>query len=385
MGNPFTYPAWDLVSGAPLDPLPYKGVSFGKQVNQPGPWAGMLPLADPRVQKLAWNDASKTGKALLAVDLFGTLIWGGLVWTRKYRKSQKQLVVGATDVGSYFKARLQAADYSATFPENTAIEIVKKVVEDALTVANLEPGITFVVREVGVVPDVEAKYPGTSLQTLESIVNTLSQMGYGAGFDYSFDVAYVPGTTEPMITMTVWFPRQGRLANETGIVLLDGDMLDWEYPEDSTLQATEITVMGSGVGGTVPATASTVVPGYPLLQRTVSHAQILNQQVLDEIALGELGVAAHPVVTPWVELPLRFEGNDPLLPGEFTLGDDLIWRIDPVAGAGTNTSPRFPEGMEAEWRSNAWSLAVADAGVSTLHLDLGIPPVSTLPPPAPPI
>jgi hypothetical protein len=384
MANPFSYPAYDLTTGNPLDPLPYKGVSFGRQVNNAGPWAGLLPITDRGVNKLDWRDASRTGRTLLCVDLLGTLVWSGILWTRKYRKTMKMLQVGATETGSYFRSRIQAESYDTTFEagENPLL-IVKRIMEDALTVSNFGGGLalTVVVHETGVAPHISAQYPGSSLQTIESIVSTLSQMGYGAGFDFSFDAQYKTGTTEPELVLNLWFPRQGRLYSETGIVLLDKDTLDWEYPEDSTQQATEISETGSGTGGVTPATASVALPGYPLLQRANSRTQVISEETLAEIAVGDLGVYSRPIVTPWIELAVP----GPLNPGEFTLGDDLLWRIDPVSGGGENTNPRFPEGMSFEFRIDGYTVTPADQGISTLHLDLAIPPISTIPPPAPPL
>jgi hypothetical protein len=380
--NPFTYPAWDLTTMQPLDALPYKGTTFGQSINAPGPWAGVLPITDPRVQKFDFLDASRTGRTLLCVDLNGTLVWGGIIWTRKYRKTQKLLQVGAAEIGSYFKQRLQAADYTTTFEagENPLL-IVKTIVEDALAVGNIAGGITLSIHEQGEAPKIAESYPSTSLQTLENIVNTLSQMGYGAGFDYSFDVAYEPGTTTPEVILNLWFPRQGRVAEETGIVLLDKDCVDWEYPEDSTPQATSITETGSGGPNIEPANLSTTIPGYPLLERTMSRTQILSEEVLEEIAIGDLGLYCYPVVTPWIELALP----GPLNPGEFTLGDNLLWRVDPVAGGGENTNPRFPDGMSFEWRLAGYTVVPADQGVTTMHLELEIPPIRTVPPPQPPL
>ena len=40
MASPYVYRAWDLTTLAPLDPLPYRGVTVGRQMTQPGPFAG---------------------------------------------------------------------------------------------------------------------------------------------------------------------------------------------------------------------------------------------------------------------------------------------------------------------------------------------------------
>jgi hypothetical protein len=398
-GSPWSYPAWDLMSGLPLDPLPYKNVTFGRQLNTPGPWAGETLVSDPRVQQFNWKDASRTGRTLLCVDLEGVLVWSGILWTRRYRKTQMgKLPVGASEINSWFKQRLQAFNYESTWAteaesiknNGSGVGIVEKIVNDALSVNNFGGGlaITVMTHEVGEAPKIVTQYPATSLQSLESIISTLAQMGYGVGLDYSIDVQYRPGTREPELILNLWFPRMGRTYAESGIVLLDKDCLDWEYPEDSTSQANEVVETGSGTTGSVPVSAASETPrqrveldGYPLLQKVSSHTQIISDATLADVAAGDLGAYCYPVVTPWIELPLP----GPLGFGEFSLGDDLLWRVDPVAGGGENTNPRFPEGMSFEWRMTGWNCTPSDVGVSKLLLDLAIPPLAVIPPPQPPL
>jgi hypothetical protein len=402
--NPFVYKAFDLMSMEELDPLPYTGVSFGRQVNSPGPWTGGLLISDPSVRELRYLESSRPARTALFVDYLGTLIWGGMVWTRKYKESTRTLSVGAQEFGSFFQQRLQALDYGSTWEteagENPLL-IVQKIVEDAQA-KELEMCGKYAAGKIGFAinstageaPPIKVSYPGTQLQTIDSIVSTLSQMGLTAGFDYSFDVEYLPGTKTPGVTMNLWYPRQGRTAGETGITLQASDMTDNEYPEDGTKQATSVTATGSGSGGLQPADViaeEALLEGYPLLEAMVSHTQVNDQSVLVNVAFGEARLRAWPVVTPTQIVPVPLpdsEGNpDPtkFSFGSFSLGDDFIWRVDPVSGEGENRSPRWPKGMDAEWRINGWTCTVPNQGVPTLTIDPGTPPTAPGWPSAPPI
>lgn len=378
-----------------LDSLPYTGVSFGEVLNQPGPWSGSVPLADPRVQALGWADASRPSRTLLCVDVGGVLVWGGIIWTRLYDDGDKLLKVGAQEVGSYFQQRIQAADYTSTWTAGAdPMVIARTVVTDAQNVAHgsIGGGVTFVLNPVGGSgQSVVASFPGTQLGTVQSIVDQLAGMGYTFGFDYSFDVSYIAGTKIPAITMNIWYPRKGRTAAASGIVIEHKDTIGFTYPEDGTKQANSI--FESGGQGTTTIELTTVVPGYPLLEATLSRGDIVSETVLSNSAFNDAGLLVWPLVTPTLTIPVPLPDPatgvaDPahLTFGGFTLGDNLIHRIDPVTvNQGVNACPRFPNGASFEWRINQWTCTVADKGVSTILFDLGVPPTTVLPSPQPPL
>lgn len=410
-GNPFTYPAWDLVAGQPLDTLPYSAVTFGAPLNQPGSFTGevsLAALASAAMRAAAaggvgpqfsYTRATSPSNTALFVDLAGTLIWGGILWTSGYDSSdpEKLLKVGATEFGSYFQARIQAADYSATWAAGLdPMLIAQTVIGNALSAGTVMGGITLTLNSPYSPPSnglqITPSYPGTALQTIDSIVSILSQMGYMAGFDYTFDAAYLPGTNTPSITLNLWYPRKGRTAAQSQLVLLSKDCT-FTHPVDGTQQATQIVETGSGVGTIVPVTASYQPPGYPLLQRTFARSQINDDGTLAAVTANDLGLYLYPVVSPTFTIPVtlpdpvsgQVSPTAPMAFGTFDRGDDFIFRVDPISGGGQNTDPRFPLGCEFEWRINSWQCTVADKGVSQLVLSAGVPPLATIPPPQPPL
>jgi hypothetical protein len=400
-GNPFTYPAWDLVAGTAIDTLPYVGVGFGAPLNQPGSWQGALPLAsmiDPATHTPRYNyaRATQTANTALFVDFAGTLIWGGILWSSNYDSADplKLLKVGAEEFGSYFHRRLQAADYTATWAAGAdPMVIAQTVCTDALAKGTIMGGITLTLNPAGGEggPKIAPSYPGTALQTIDSILSILSQMGYTLGFDYSFDVAYLPGTRTPGITLNFWYPRKGRRAEDSQLVLLAKDCT-FTYPVDGKQQAISITETGGGTAGLTPATAAVALPGYPLLEQTTARSQVSDEGTLSNITLGDLGLYCYPVISPTFTVPVtlpdasgRVPPSAPLAFGTFDRGDDFIFRVDPVAGGGENTDPRFPDGCQFEWRMNAWQCNVADKGLSTVTITAGVPPLATIPPPQPPL
>jgi len=420
MPNPFTYPALNLLTGKVTAALPYQGVSFGQSLNQPGPWTGQISLNDPRVQALGWDQASAPTSSCTFVDYNGTLVWGGINWTRSYDSADpmRALKVGASEFGSYWQRRVQSKDYGTTFASGEdPMLIVQQIISDAnsnnATNATNTPllgmaGMTLVLNSPYSLSapyngfQVAPSYPGTSLQTIDSIVSLLSQMGYQVGFDYSFDVAYIYTTTGvgaaaivtkvPSVVMNLWFPRQGQTFAQKGLQIFTIKDGSYTYPEDGSQQATGVAETGSGTGGISPVAISAAIPGYPLVERTFSRTQITDQATLTNVAEGDLGIFCYPVVTPTFKFRVTPPNAAGVIPptatlpfGSWGLGDDLLMTIDPVSGAGENTDPRFPNGMSFEWRIIGWTCQVADSGAATVTLDLGIPPLQTVPPPAPPL
>jgi hypothetical protein len=404
VSNPFTYEARDLLTWEALDGLPYQGVSFGKILDQHGTWQGSLPLGEPRVQLFDWKDATRPGRTALFVDLQGTLVWGGIIWTTSYESDDptKSLKVSATEFGSYFQHRLQAEDYGSESTvgklwEETGedpMKILKRVIEDAQAAEAASAGyitgskIPIVLHSPeGSEFDVKVSYPGTSLQTIDSINSTLTQIGFGPGYDFSWDCEYVEGV--PTVVLNLYRPKKGRTPEESEIVILGRDTTKWTWPEDATSQATEVVETGSGTGGSVPARASTNYPGYPLLQKATARTQIGTESLLEEIALGDLALVGWPVVTPTIVLPASLpdtpaEERKALALGEYDVGDEFVFAIDPMEGGGTNTDPRFPGGMEYPLRINQWTCTPGDKGLSTVQLDCGITVLQYVPVPQPP-
>jgi hypothetical protein len=402
--NPFIYKARDLLSWSPLDSLPYQGVQFGKILDQHGAWSGSLPLGDLRVQQFDWKDATRPGRTALFVDLQGTLVWSGILWTTHYESDDPthSLKVSATEFGSYFQHRLQAEDYGSESEVGRKWEeagedpmkIIKRIIEDAQAKEHEGPGyitgtkIPIVLHgPEGSEYNVKTSYPGTSLQTIDSINSTLAQIGYGPGFDFSWDAEY-NSEGVPVVALNLYRPKKGRTPEESQIVILGRDTVKWTWPEDATLQATEVVETGSGTGS-IPAYASTNYPGYPLLQKATARTQITTESLLEEIALGDLALVGWPVVTPTIVLAASLP-NTPaqerktLALGEYDVGDEFVFRIDPMAGGGTNTDPRFPAGMEYPLRINQWTCTPADKGLSTVQIDAGITALQYVPVPQPP-
>lgn len=424
-----TYLCTDLYSNTICDHLPFTGVTFGLKLNDAGQFQGSLNVEDPRVQNLDWIAATAPNLACLWVMVNGTAVWGGIVQQRSYTMSKQQVTVTANDFWQYVNQRVQTVDYSNTWvptdPNSTgiagAVTMAETILSDAFAAAGSLP-VGLVTQ--GTVPPqyyIIASFPLSQTQQLGGLVQQLQTLGYNVGFDFASDVTTLTGGV-PVGQVTLSYPRRGRVAGTTGLIVDTSQAVDMTWPEDGTQQAVQIWEMATAAGGVgsmgqwAPAMS---VDGYPLLQAVESHMVFSattyytdsevssSQPVLDAWVADDLMLYAYPALAPTVTVPLF--GNLQL--GDFIVGDDIRFVVPrtvsysssvnlstqfdsgfafdgplPFAGLsvpvipstqGMSTCPRFPNGLDTYLRIVGCDVTISDEGLSTMQLTFNAPPTAT--------
>lgn len=417
--SPFTYVCYELTTGAYIGRLPLSGVQFGSQLLQPGSASGTLDIASQAVQNLGPLNLTAPATRVLGIDYLGSLLWGGVIWPRDYSydSESRKLQVTATELWSYPAARMQATGYSAppysgltgpseympiwdatktSVPEGgagvyDATLIAWQILYDALwqvKFGNILGGVgiaangfttpsAYLASGTATNPTdyLAINYPYESLQQVGSIVNMLASNGYGVGFDYAIDVAYSRGQMSPPVaTINLSYPRRGRGYSFTGLTLNMGSAIKYAVPEDGTQTANTVYEMGSSNAIVVSQNINPLQAGYPLLEQLKSRSNIQSPvmlTVLSQLGIADLATGAYPVSTPSVTMDL-FSSSVPL--GEFIVGDDVRWIIPRSNGKGDIFDPRFPNGLDEEWRITGYQATVADDGQSTIQFTLALPP-----------
>lgn len=413
-GNPFTYYCYDLLSGALIGQSPMRAVTFGQQLNQPGTMTATLDLMDPRVQSTNPLGCTKPNRTLVVIDYQGAILWAGIVITRNWKRSAEANTVAAleiqcAEVWAWFQQRIQATDYSAppssgitgsmTYwtatpwdPTLIAAQILSDAVAytDGATNSNVQLlNNGWVIRVNGAAPNaaspvvpaldyVAVNYPFTSMQSVDTIVTQLSQLGLGVGFDFAIDLAYSggPGTT-PVPTINLSYPRRGRLFSQNNLVLDLGTARSYSFPEDGSQTANQVYELGGSGAIVVSANANPLAQGFPLWERVFSRAQAQSAnivQILTQMGLGDLAISSYAPVAPSVTIGM-FDTNLPL--GSFVIGDDVQVVMQSNDPDGNVFDPRFPAGLSQEWRIIAWQANLPDQGDATVTLTLNQPPFLT--------
>jgi hypothetical protein len=383
--TPYTYQFTDLY-GNLIAYLPLTGVTFGFALNAAASWAGTLAVEDPTLADTNWIEATAPNKTCMWVYSGTTLLYGGLVQTRQYTMSAQTVQLGGADFTCILAQMIQAKDYSTTWQNGAGTAtMAATMVSDALSAANAVPILTALDGTESSEYYISASFPISQQQSLSSIIQQLQQMGYLVGFDYACDVYLSGGMPVPVITFS--YPRRGRVAGTTGLLLDVSTATELTYNEDGTKQADQIVEMATssgGVGATVTWEPAMAVNGYPLLQAVEQHAVFSAQTfyttsevaasaaVLNAWGADDLALYAYPAVAPKVTVPLEAPGLS--LP-DFIVGDDI--RVVVSAQEGLPANPRFPDGMDWYWRIVKCDVTVADEGLSTMVLTLNLPPAST--------
>ena len=416
--GPLTYSTYDLYTGKYLGHLPLTQVTFGDQLNNPGQFSGQLDIASSAVQALAPIATTMPGRTVLIVDYQGAVIWSGIIWTRNYDFSTSQtnrnLTINATAMWSYFQQRNQATDYSSPpYSGSTGLSsemaiwdatsaysdsnfvwdpmlIAWQVISDAMSASYGNPlgGLGILANSYSTTAAylasgtqtplgdfVSVSYPYTSIQSVHTIVSQLASNGLDVGFDFGLDVQYSGAPGSVLVgTINLSYPRRGRTYANNNLVLNCGQALSYSFPEDATQMANVIYEQGISSSLIVSENLYPLQQGYALVEKTISRANITNANILNILTflgVSDLYLFSYPVVTPTVTMDM-FSSSVPL--GSFITGDDVRLIVPTTDGAGHVWDPRFPTGLDQEWRITGYSAQVQDEGESTIQFQLTQPP-----------
>lgn len=315
----YTYLVADLRSGTILDELPLAGVSFDKKLNDTGSLRGQLSVHDPEIRLRESRLLTEPGRTAIYVDRDGDLLWGGIVWTSRYRAASGTLELGASDLLSYFEHRLvlDPTDLTktVTFTDTEQVEIVRAVVELAQSHPSGDLGVVFTgAQSSGVRRTVS--YAAGELKPVADLVRDLANAENGV--DFAFDVRY-DESENPERFLRIGFPRLGQPGGPH-VWEYGANLIDFGWPSDAANMATRVFGLGDSELGrpAVRDDLSAYEAGWPLLEGVASQLDTKNAALLDAHVRGELAARRRPVVLP--ELTVRAD-LDPVV-GSYSVGDD---------------------------------------------------------------
>lgn len=353
----YTLLACDLMTNAVLAELPLRTFDYEARLNDPGAFNGAMALGDARISAIDPMGSTQPGRTALYIDRDGVLVWGGIIWKRKWQSSSQMLTFQGAEFLSYFAHRyiVDDQDFSAGVDQLTAAQ---QLVTYAATKSGGNIGITVPATTSGVFTT--AVYKGYEYRSILKELKTLSSPA--TGFDIAIDVAYdVNGI--PTKTFNTLYPRRGVTAPTSGLMWEHpGNIYDYDWPEDADRMADTVYGIGAGQPPTLLASAASapglITAGYPLLEAIVTDKQIGVQGILDAFTAGAQVAYQNPVVLPALTVSPSL---DPGI-GSYRTGDEARFRV---------TDPRFPNTLDTSYRIVGYRVSVDDRGLEKVALTLG--------------
>ena len=338
----YRYLFCDLVTNAVKAELPLTSVTYGQELNAAGSFSGHILLSDLRQNGYDIDAATTPSRTAVYVDRDGTIVWGGIIWSRTYDSDSQRLTVAGREFESYFEHRRITTNYIAPAGRDQFT-----VVQDLFNAAQAATGGNIGV----VVPSI------TSGQTLASVLpifayekrpvldvcRELSRQASPYGFDFAIDCAY--DTSGNIVkTLNLSYPRRGKVyvANSTNSPMIEmpGNMVSYSLPEDGNSVVNKMYGIGAGSNeGQYQSTytdSGAIAAGYALLEGTTSLSQILNPTIVDSMTQAAQIAKATPVQV----LNVVWDGYTDPTPGNFGTGDDFRIRITDARFSSTNNIVR---------------------------------------------
>lgn len=379
----YTFLFCDLMTDQLLAELPMQGVTFSWELNGIGTLRGVVPINDDTTPQNPIG-ATQPRRTVVYVERDGVPLWGGIIWTRT--RAPGGVEIQAAELLSYYQHRRLTTDTLSTDPAVASGSAYvpagsrlhadqRQMVGDLLTWCARWQGtpsfdLQYLLDPCGVTRD--RTYPGSAeFPVVYDLILALSQVENG--FDFGLDLGYYPTTPGgyPPVRyrrVRVYYPRRGRTADVSHLSWWhgpEGNLIDYEWPEDATGTATRTWALGDSEGLWAWARDGDLINGgEPLLETVATYSGVTQTATLLEHAQADLAASRLAAVAPTFTVSAT---ADPPL-GTYEVGDEATFSIDP------GVDPRWPDGMSAIWRIVSAEVTVPDGGgAETVKLTVGAP------------
>lgn len=359
MTTTYRYLFADLLTNEIIAELPLTGVGFTQQLNQAGTFQAHLLLSGINSYGYNVEAATQPMRNALYVDRNGVLVWGGIILGRSYNSQSQQLSITAREFEAYFEKRQITSTLAYTNQDQ--LYIARDLITQAQALPYGDIGVNVGTETSGVL--IDRVYYDYELKGLWQAIKDLSNQQ--DGFDFNITVDYDINDI-PTKTLVLGYPRTGTVYNPTNpyayvFEFPAGNIVEYEYPEDGSIAVNALYVIGAGSNeGKLKSFAedtSKFVDGWPLLQGQANYSDVTDQNVLDELATGQVLALSEPPPIIKVVVPAFVQPEF----GTYSIGDDARLRI---------IDERFPTGLDAIYRIVGLSVQPGEDGPERVTITL---------------
>lgn len=356
----YTYLLTDLMSGKVLsDAIAFSLSSYARQLNNSSDCSGTLDLSDDAVRRLSDPiAATEPRRTALWVIRDTQLVWGGIIWTRRYRSADYNLELTASTPESYF-ARRRIRD-TLTYNQVDQHAIIAALVNNAQARAYGNIGIRVpATSSSGRLRDRTFYWHerATYLERMQQLSEVID------GPDWTMTPDWVAQNTPG------WYLNIGtplgvtRVGNE---LEFPGDFRNYSWPDDGGNSANFWSAIGDPDANDVPRIRDAQMPaewqaGIPLLEDVSDHSGVSQVDTLTSYAQANVRANAGNRTVPEGTLRLM-DASDIPQPGDryrLRITDPYRFPPNPITGA---------PGLVTSLRITAWTVNVSAEEGETITL-----------------
>ena len=139
MATQYRYLFADLLTNDILAELPLTGVTFTQVLNSPGSLNARLLISDVREDQYDIEGSTIPARTAIYVDRDGVLVWGGIIWLRRYNSETQTIDITAREFLSYLESRRVAT--SQAFNNVDQLTVAQSLLNTAQSATNGNIGL----------------------------------------------------------------------------------------------------------------------------------------------------------------------------------------------------------------------------------------------------
>ena len=348
----YRYLIADIRTNQIIAELPSSGCTYSFKLSEAGAFSASLSMND---EILAQNPQVATipGRNAIYVLRDDAVMWGGIIWGRRYSVVDRKLELDAETFESYLDHVFQSG--TKGWVQTDQLDIARwllnsRGINDTLLL-DVGDGVSGRLRDRKMYA-FEYKAVGEEMAQLAALID---------GFDYGVEVYQDPASHEIRRKFEFYYPARGRTPNKSNLI--------FEYPGSITaidvdLDAKEATntvfTLGSGTGQEMMVGSARdddqIANGWPPLELSRSFTSVKDQATLNAHARNVLTLKKAP--TEVFSVSVRADADPEI--GSYTVGDWAQFVFDdPFVGE-----------FSAWRRIVEISVSVTDKGVESISLTL---------------
>lgn len=350
--------------------LPFTGVNFTQQLNSIGTFQGHVLLSGINTTDLNVYNGTIPGKTILWVlytdpeSLASIPVWSGVIWARDYDSESQTLSITAQEMMSLYNRRristtknysVNPSDPLGYDPMYIAYELMKYA--EGLT--HGKTGLTYNTNTSAY--RTKKLYEGYELKPVYQAIKDLA-----ANF-FDFKISPVVSNGNLINRFYLGDPLGTEYSTSSllaPVFQFPGNVVDYRFPEDASGATNKLYGLGYGaneqkiVVKAIDPTKIGTSGDWPLLEDTANYIDIGDQNLLEDLTLGQLKATSYPPTTIEVVIPPYI---DPFYPS-YSIGDQVRMDIQ---------DDYFPMGLNGEiLRIIAISVSPGENGPSRVTLTL---------------